>query len=61
MKLFDVVTLTEDLPAEGLRSGMTGTIVYEHHDPPAYEVEFTDEDGKTIAMLALRPDQLRAT
>ena len=56
---YDVVRLTVDLPDEGLAAGATGTIV-EIFDAPqrAYEVEFTDDDGATVAQLALEPSQL---
>jgi hypothetical protein len=54
--LLDVVALLEDLPAQRLIRGQVGTIV-ELLDG-AYEVEFSDDQGKTYAELALRPDQL---
>jgi len=54
--LFDVIELAVDLPERGLRAGMQGTIV-ESHPGDAYEVEFTDELGETLDLLALRPDQ----
>lgn len=55
----DVVRLKYDLPEERLAAGMTGTIVLVHNaKPPAYEVEFADEHGRTIAMLALPEDAL---
>ena len=59
MKLYDVVVLIEDLPEEGLRSGQVGTVVEIYEDPPAFEVEFDDEDGVQLALLALRPEQIR--
>jgi hypothetical protein len=58
MKLYDVVELAVDLPDDGLRAGAIGTIVDEY--PESYEVEFADDDGRTIALTALRPEQLRA-
>jgi len=54
--LFDVIELMVDVPEQGLRAGMQGTIV-ECHPGDAYEVEFTNELGETFAFLALRPDQ----
>jgi hypothetical protein len=42
VKLLDVVALTVDLPAHG----------------DAFEVEFSDSDGRTYASLGLRPDQI---
>jgi hypothetical protein len=55
-ELFDVIELTMDIPERELYAGMQGTIV-EHHGGDAYEVEFTDESGETLALLALRSDQ----
>jgi hypothetical protein len=55
-RLLDVVALLSDLPAHGLVRGQVGTVV-EVLDG-AYEIEFSDDEGKTYAELALRPDQL---
>jgi hypothetical protein len=60
VELLDRVALVSDLPAEGLSAGRTGTIVYVFDRPrPAYEVEFVAEDGRTIAMVTLLPEQVR--
>lgn len=55
--LLDVVALTEELPDRGLHRGQVGTVV-ETLAPGVYEVEFSDDDGRTFATLALRADQL---
>jgi len=55
-RLLDVVALTMDLAERGLVPGQVGTIV-ETLDGGAYEVEFSDDDGRTYATLALRPTQ----
>lgn len=53
-KLLDAVTLVKALPADGLAAGAIGTIVFVHDDPAgAYEVEFCDEDGYTLAIPTL--------
>ena len=57
IRLLDVVALTEDLPERGLLRGQVGTVV-EHLAPDVFEVEFSDNDGRTYATLALRADQL---
>ena len=49
-------SLLTDVPALGLRRGRVGTVV-ELLDG-AYEVEFSDDEGKTYAALALPSDQL---
>src|SRR5438445_802346 len=54
--LLDVVAFLSDVPAHGLLRGQVGTVV-EVLDG-AYEVEFSDDEGKTYAELALAPDEL---
>lgn len=49
--------------AENLPAGMMGTIVIDYkefspHLPPAYEVEFIDDEGYTIALLTLNEDEI---
>ncbi|MHB8646710.1 MAG: DUF4926 domain-containing protein [Thermomicrobiales bacterium] len=55
--LLQTVALLEDLPEQGLTRGQVGTVV-EDLAPGVYEVEFSDNDGRTYAMLPLRADQL---
>lgn len=55
--VLDVVALLEDLPERGLSRGQVGTVV-EELAPAVYEVEFSDEDGRTYALLALSAQQL---
>ena len=57
LKPFAVVALLEDLPQRGLRRGQVGTVV-EPLAPGVFEVEFSDNQGRTYATLALRADQL---
>ncbi|MEG3845276.1 DUF4926 domain-containing protein, partial [Microcoleus sp. herbarium14] len=57
LQLLDVVVLTEDLPDHHLLAGQVGTIV-EFLAAEVYEVEFSDDDGQTYAMLPLHSSQL---
>ena len=57
IKLFDVVALLEDQPAQGLLRGQVGTVV-ETLAPGVFEVEFSDNDGRTYASIALKIGQL---
>src|SRR5690348_13754806 len=57
LELLSVVALLEDIAAKGLLRGQVGTIV-ETLAPGVYEVEFSDDAGRTYASLALRSDQL---
>jgi hypothetical protein len=57
IRLLDVVALTVDRPDRGLVRGQVGTVV-ESLAPDVYEVEFSDDNGRTYAQLALPADQL---
>ncbi len=57
IELLDTVALMEDLPQRNLKSGEVGTVV-EILAPDVFEVEFSDDDGQTYAMFALRENQL---
>ena len=57
IELFDVVALTVDLPEENLWRGQVGTIVEILADGTAFEVEFSDQQGRTYESLGLRPEQ----
>ena len=57
LQLLDVVAIKEDLPDSNLLAGQVGTIV-EFLAPEVYEVEFSDDDGQTYAMLPLHSSQL---
>ena len=54
--LLDVVALLSDLPAHGLLRRQVGTSWNSSMAPN--EVEFSDDEGKAYAELALEPDQL---
>ncbi len=59
LALHDVVELREARPSERLSAGAVGTVVDVFEGPPAaHEVEFTDADGRTVAMVTLRADQV---
>ena len=55
-RLLDVVALLSDVADQGLVRGQVGTVV-ELLDG-AYEVEFSDDEGRTYAESALPSDQL---
>lgn len=54
----DVVVLTHDLPAHGLRAGDLGAVV-EVYSPDAVGVEFVAASGRTQALVNLHPADLR--
>ena len=55
--ILDVVALTEDLPERGLQRGQVGTVV-EVLEPGVLEVEFSDDEGRAYAFVALKADQV---
>ena len=57
LELLSMVALLEDSKDHKLLRGQVGTIV-ERLAPGVYEVEFSDDEGRTYASLALRVDQL---
>ncbi len=58
IQLLDVVALTVDLPQCNLCRGQVGTIVETLAEGSAFEVEFSDRDGRTYESLGLRPEQI---
>ncbi len=57
LELLSVVALVEDLPEKRLLRGQVGTIV-ENLAPDVYEVEFSDDDGRTYASVGLSANQV---
>ena len=57
LEALSVVALLEDAADKGLLRGQVGTIV-ERLAPGVYEVEFSDDEGRTYAELPLRAEQL---
>jgi hypothetical protein len=57
IRLLDVVALTVELPERSLLRGQVGTVV-ETLSPGVYEVDFSDDHGRSYAQLALRDTQL---
>ncbi len=56
VKILDVIALTGDIPDQNLIKGQVGTIV-EQLDENIYEVEFSDNNGKTYSSLSLSSEQ----
>lgn len=57
LETLSVVALLEDAAGKGLVRGQVGTVV-ERLAPGVYEVEFSDDEGRTYAELPLRAEQL---
>ena len=55
----DVVELTEDLPAYGLKRGEQGTVITAFDTPSeAYDLEFVDETAQPVIAYVVMPDQI---
>jgi len=54
-----LVVLTRDIPESGLYAGDVGAIVHIYGQGAAYEVEFVDGDGTTIALVTLKSESVR--
>ncbi|MBC8042870.1 MAG: DUF4926 domain-containing protein [Rhizobacter sp.] len=62
----DVIALAEAMTVKHfaedktilLRRGQVGTVVEVYKNGEAFEVEFSDNDGQTYAMIAVKPDKL---
>ena len=59
IKELSLVVLTHSIPEHSLVAGDVGTVVHVYPGEAAYEVEFMTGLGKTIAVLTLRPDDVR--
>jgi hypothetical protein len=58
VKLLDVIALTADLPEYNLWRGQVGTVVELLANGTAFEVEFSDREGRTYESIGLRPEQI---
>ncbi|WP_445391327.1 DUF4926 domain-containing protein [Stenotrophomonas maltophilia group sp. vghtpe118] len=57
-RINEVVRLLEDIPSVGIYRGSLGVVVAVLSEPEeAYEVEFCDGGGATIAQISLRSAQ----
>ncbi len=54
-----LAALSKDIPEWGLHAGDVGTIVHVHARGEAYEVEFIDVRGETVAVLTIKAEYLR--
>jgi hypothetical protein len=57
MELLDIVVLLKAVPEKRLNKGQVGAIV-EKWAEDVYEVEFADKEGKTIAFMAAKENEL---
>ena len=66
IKLYDIVALTENIKTWQfmtekeiiLPRGQMGTVVEEYHNGAAFEVEFSDNNGQTYALVSIEAEKL---
>jgi hypothetical protein len=59
ISLHQVVRVTKDVPGEKVTKGMIGAVVEVYEVPRrALEVEFTDEEGRTILLATLAEEDV---
>ena len=56
----DTVVLTRDVDERGLKRGDVGAVVHCYEDGAAFEVEFVTAEGRTVAVLTLAGEDIRA-
>lgn len=54
-----MVVLNSDKLTDGLHAGDVGAVVQVYANGAAYEVEFVDGDGTTVALLTLNASEVR--
>jgi hypothetical protein len=59
MNEHDTVVLTRSLPDRGLQVGDVGAIVHIYEDQQGFEVEFVTGDGETVAVVTVKPGDVR--
>jgi hypothetical protein len=59
MNEHDTVVLTRSLPDRGLQVGDVGAIVHIYGDQQGFEVEFVSGGGGTVAVVTLKPGDVR--
>lgn len=56
-KLYDVIALLRDIPERGLLKGHVGTLTLKLATD-VFEVDFADEEGKTIVMATVKVEDM---
>ena len=57
IRLFGVVAVLEDIPDKELARGQVGTVVESLADG-VFEIEFSDDEGRTYVTIPIRADRL---
>lgn len=58
LNINDVIKVSKDIQ-ENIRAGDVGTVVHIFDvTPPVYEIEFTDNEGRTLATVPLKKEDM---
>ncbi|MBF2718597.1 DUF4926 domain-containing protein [Psychrobacter sp. NG254] len=58
LNINDVIRVSKDIQ-ENIRAGDVGTVVHIFDvTPPVYEIEFTDNEGRTLATVPLKKEDM---
>ncbi len=60
IKEHDRIVLLKDIPGEGLKAGDVGTVIHIYRGGEAFEVEFMNLEGGTIAIITVPAGNVRA-
>jgi ATP-dependent exoDNAse (exonuclease V) alpha subunit len=58
-KELDTIVFANNIDTKGLKKGDVGTIVHIYEGNKAFEVEVVKADGNTVAVLTVKPDEIR--
>lgn len=59
IKELDTVVLLHTMSKHGLKSGDIGTLVHRYSNGGLLEVEFVTGEGKTVAVITLKNEEVR--
>ena len=58
LNINDVIKVSKNIQ-DNIRAGNLGTVVHIFdQNPPVYEIEFTDNEGRTIATVPLKKEDM---
>ncbi|MBH0096591.1 DUF4926 domain-containing protein [Psychrobacter sp. NZS113] len=58
LNINDVIKVSKDIQ-DNIRAGHLGTVVHIFDvTPPVYEIEFTDNEGRTLATVPLKKEDM---
>ncbi len=59
IKLFDLISLREDIQNPPIVKGMVGTVIHIYKPNKLFEIEFIAKNGETFASIILERNQVK--